>query len=89
MRKTEDILNIFAKKIGLWVHVSEYPQYMFWNKIRKDIEIPLQTPSFFFTKKEGLWGYTFHGHVFLMFRIVISILISSGFHSNKLVDLKC
>ena len=43
-----------------------YPQSMFWSKIKKNIS-PC-APQFYCIIKKGLWGYTFHGHVFLMNR---------------------
>ena len=43
---------------------NEYPQSMFWSKIRK-IGLPLHTPVLLY--KSGVQGgYTLHGHVFLM-----------------------
>ena len=45
---------------------NEYPQSMFWSKIRK-IGIPMQTPVFFYILV-GSRGYTFHGHIFLIIR---------------------
>ena len=41
---------------------NEYPQYMFWSKIKK-IDIPLHIPILLL--KVGFEGvYNFHGHVF-------------------------
>ena len=48
---------------------NEYPQSMFWSKNEKNRYTPAN-PSFdiqFCIKRWGLWGYTLHGHVFLMF----------------------
>ena len=42
---------------------NEYPQSMFWSKIRI-IGIPLHTQVLLY--KSGFKGYTLHGHVFLM-----------------------
>ena len=44
---------------------NEYPQSMFWSKNKKN----RYTPAYysFAIYKWGLRGYTFHGHVFLMY----------------------
>ena len=44
---------------------NEYPQSMFWVKNKIILYTPLETLVLLY--KIGVsWGYTFHGHVFLM-----------------------
>ena len=44
-----------------------FPKDMFWIKIKK-IRYTPTNPSFSIYKL-GLLGYTFHGHVFLMYKV--------------------
>ena len=68
-----DIFNVFAQNIDCWYTLevprrgssNEYAQSMFWFKNKKNRYTPAN-PSFS-VKKWELWGYTFHGNVFLMF----------------------
>ena len=45
---------------------NKYLQSMFWNKNKNNMYTPAY-PSFFFSiQKWGLRGFSYHGHVFLM-----------------------
>ena len=72
-KKEEDIFYFFVQNIDCEYTLepprrggsNQYPQSMFWSKIRK-IGIPLQTP-FFYIKERCLRRCSLHGHaVFLM-----------------------
>ena len=67
-----DIFLIFAQNIDCGYTLeppqrggsNEYPQSLFWSKNKKNRYTPAY-PSFTI-QKWGLWGYSLHGHVFLM-----------------------
>ena len=70
--KKFDIFLIFAQNIDCGYKLepprrggsNEYPQSMFWSKIKKNRYTPAY-PSFAIYKW-GSRGYTLHGHVFMM-----------------------
>ena len=52
--------NILIVLLKIWVHVNEFRQSMFWIKIKKIMNTPVN-PSF--TKQKcGMRGHTVHGH---------------------------
>ena len=60
-----DISLIFAQNMACRRGGSnEYPQCMFWIKIKKIMYTPAN-PSFYYIKL-GIRVYTFHGHIILM-----------------------
>ena len=78
-RKTFYVFLIFAQNIDCGYTLepprrggsNEYPQSMFWSKNTKNRYTPAY-PSFTISKW-GLRGYSLHGHVFLMSRMLIDI----------------
>ena len=70
-RKIVDIFLSFAQNIDCGYLLEPprrggsnvYPQSMFWSKNKKNRYTPAY-PSY--AIKSGVWGYTFHGHVFMM-----------------------
>ena len=75
--------SYFCSKHWLWVRVrwggsNEYPQSLFWIKNKNNRYTPVN-PSFTFIKV-GLRGYTFHGHIFLMYPHFLRHLRSDFFY---------